>query len=223
MIGRASQSSANRDIEIGNMGLMATLMNTCTRSGTCKAAWMIRRFTIVLVYSACLCGNDVVGSEREAFIGSVPLTIHGLMKERGCFPIPEFYAREVYRPPFVVNHSISLTAFVCQIGIPKDDYQYKLVVGHSRRVANGMEFRPLKECPSEILFRGMPGGLAISVHSRRSSQNYNLMDDAKKESHPKQGVSLKSSWSIDLHANPNREAEHGYFCRGGQWHHVPYH
>ena len=124
---------------------------------------MTRCFSHTLFSIACFGCSGVDGSENGIYIGGVPTEIHDLMNERGCSPIADFYARAVYLPPFIVERSPNLVAFVCQIDEPVGDDKYKLVIGERVRsnTESGFGFSSLNRVPKRSSTR-THAGRAIS-------------------------------------------------------------
>ena len=184
---------------------------------------MTRCFSLTLFSIACLGCSGVDGSEKGIYIGGVPTEIHDLMNERGCSPIADFYARAVYLPPFIVERSPNLVAFVCQIDEPVGDDKYKLVIGERVRsnTESGFGFSSLDECSSEILLEHMPGGLSLKRYSGSPFLTYNRWEDTKNRLWSKKDVSVQPSWII--RELVGGAVGYGFFCIEGEWHHQSYH
>ena len=189
--------------------------------GIDESATMTRSLSFIIAFWMSYAVAEAEENGLDPFIGSVPLEIYSVMKEKECSPIPRFHERDIRLPPFVVQRHLGLVAFVCRNDNVAKSGKFRLFVGNIwRKTKSGFGFAPLDECSGEIAFQRMPGGLSIIKHVGGPLQKYNRWGDTGKGLHPKVNDSPKPSWIIKELSNGG--VGNGFFCLNGEWHHLTY-
>ena len=185
------------------------------------------RSAIVLLLLLLHFHNEVVAEIKDRFIGNVPLEIYQLMKKKQCSPIEGFYDRIIISPSFIYVDKLldgNIIFFVCQIDNSMVDRKYKMVIIREDYSNNKIMFLDFENCPNEIYFEHIPGGLSIIRNPDISSFDYNRWMDTRKNI-----WRGKNKLNIDIGDNPswiiNERAEgvgYGFFCVDNEWYHVSY-
>ena len=165
----------------------------------------------------------------DPFVGSVPKEVHRLMMEKGCSPIEAFYDREVYSPTFIYVSDLlsegTAIFFTCEIDEPKKTENYKIVLVRKSYSNGVVRYSEFGDCPGEIYFREMPGGLSVRLDQDIGRLKYNLWEDTRKYKwvdnalHPLSVDSQRSYWLLE---ERYAGVGYGFFCVNGKWYNVSY-
>ena len=188
---------------------------------------MVRTVVLFLVMFFSHFHGEAFGAPRDSFVGSVPLEIYKLMKNKHCSPIRGFYDRHIFSPPFAYANGLpggDAVFFVCQVDNPTVEEKYKMVIMKKQRLKRKITYSDFEECPSEIYFEHMPGGLSIVRKPDIPPLPYNPWKDTirdvwKKNERLDVDGGDSPSWIIDERAEG---VGYGFFCTGNEWYHVAY-
>tara|TARA_B100000767_G_scaffold254099_1_gene259207 strand:- start:423 stop:989 length:567 start_codon:yes stop_codon:yes gene_type:complete len=187
---------------------------------------MIRLTFLIFSFSILSAGCNAAEHTYDKYAGAVPKEIYSLMKARECSPISRFYDGSIYAPSFVYNTSLFKKAraifFACQLDNPKTEDKYKIVIVEKMITTGGVKYSDFRECPSEILYRKMPGGLSLNFNESDLKRESNLWEDTRRYRFT-ENINIPSDQSPQWLLDERRDGTgYGFFCAENQWYNIAY-
>lgn len=189
-----------------------------SRSLSRTRGFTLLELLVVLVILGLVFSNVASAVTDEPCVVSIPEEICKLMEQKECSPIKKFYSRDLtIFPPFIyAEHLLAghadLIVFACEMHKPTKSGRYKIVLMKKSFSKDNQNYiySNFEECPNEIYFRDMPGGL--SVHSNIRPSDSTVPQDISTHEN--------TFWHLKERAEG---VGTGFFCSQGDWHREFYH
>jgi len=165
------------------------------------------------------------------FAGNVPKEVYQLMKQRECRPIEGFYDRDINSPSFIYVSGLFGTStaifFACKSDIPITRGKYKIVLMKKNITKDGVTYSDFEDCPNEIHYENMPGGLSLRVRLNDKKlvlDDYNLWENTKKYIWNNENLLHIHTEDMPLWVLDERRegVGYGFFCVKGKWYNLSY-